>query len=107
MEHQQYLFDTLWNKSIPSEERIKGIEVGIPPSYIETIHDSVQIQKRAFELGASARDEILLLYSTANALYRQAELGAIQALKELATKNRLTIRVLTPLDDSIKIAGNG
>ncbi len=65
IEHQQYVFDTLWNKSIPSEEKIKAIEDGIQPSYTEMIRDPVQIQKRASELGTSARDEILLLYSTA------------------------------------------
>ena len=70
--------------------------------YIEMIRDSVQIQKRALELGTSARDEILLLYSTANALYRQSKLGALQRLEEVVTKSRLKIRVLTPFDDSIK-----
>jgi hypothetical protein len=73
VEHQQYVFDTLWNKSIASEEKIKAIEDGIQPSYIETIRDPVQIQKRALKLGTMARDEILLLYSTANALYRQGK----------------------------------
>jgi two-component system sensor histidine kinase VicK len=47
VEHQQYVFDTLWNKSIPSEEKIEAIEDGIQPSYIETIRDPVQTQKRA------------------------------------------------------------
>jgi hypothetical protein len=75
VEHQQYDFDTLWNKSIPSEEKIKAIEDGIWPSHIETIRDLVQIQKRALTLGTSARDEILLLYSTAIAFYRQGKLG--------------------------------
>ena len=89
VEHQQYVFDTLWNKSIPSEEKIKAIEDGIQPSYIEMIRDPVQIQKRALELGTSTRDEILLLYSTANALYRQGKLGATQKLEEIATRYRL------------------
>jgi two-component system, OmpR family, sensor histidine kinase VicK len=101
VEHQQYVFDTLWNKSITSEEKIKEIEEGIQPSYIETIRDPVQILKRALELVTSARDEILLLYSTANGLYRVRNHGALQALEEVATKSRLKIRVLTPFDDSI------
>jgi len=46
VEHQQYVFDTLWNKSIPSEEKFKAVEDGIQPSDIETIRDPVQIQKR-------------------------------------------------------------
>ncbi|HYA84273.1 MAG TPA: hypothetical protein VEH06_12605 [Candidatus Bathyarchaeia archaeon] len=52
------------------------------------------MQRRALELGKSARDEILLLYSTANTLYRQGNVGAIQKLEEVATTNRLKIRVL-------------
>ncbi len=38
------LVDTLWNKSIPSQEKIKEIEDGIQPPYIETIRDPYQIQ---------------------------------------------------------------
>jgi two-component system sensor histidine kinase VicK len=58
--------------------------------------------ERANELVASARDEILLLYSTANALYRQSKFGIIRQGEEFATRYRVKIRVLTPLDDSIK-----
>jgi two-component system sensor histidine kinase VicK len=60
------------------------------------------MQMLAYELGTSARDEILLLYSTANALNRQSKLGALQALEEVANKSRLKIRLLTPFDDSLK-----
>jgi two-component system, OmpR family, sensor histidine kinase VicK len=35
VEQQQYVFDTLWNKSIPSQEKIKEIEEGIQPHIIE------------------------------------------------------------------------
>ena len=35
-------------------------------------------------------------------MYRQGKLGAIQKLEEIATRHRLQIRVLTPLNDSIK-----
>lgn len=31
VEHQRYIFDTLWNKSMPSEERIREIDEGIVP----------------------------------------------------------------------------
>ncbi|MGA9151809.1 MAG: hypothetical protein WBZ36_14620 [Candidatus Nitrosopolaris sp.] len=102
VEHQQYVFDTLWNKSIPSDEKIKEIEVGIQPYVIEIIRDTHQIQMRGRQLGKSARHEILLLYSTANALYRQSKLGAIQQLEEQTATYRLKTRVLTPLNDSIK-----
>jgi two-component system, OmpR family, sensor histidine kinase VicK len=101
VEHQQYVFDTLWNKSIPSDEKIKEIEVGIQPQFIETVRHAYQIQERAVRLLTSAREEWLILYSTANAFHRivkrYADLG-----REMATKYRVKIRILTPFDDSIK-----
>jgi two-component system, OmpR family, sensor histidine kinase VicK len=102
VEQQQYVFDTLWNKSIPSEEKIKEIEDGVQPSYTETIRDPIQILKRGFKLGLMARDEILLLFSTANGFYRQSKLGVIQQGEEIAARYRVKIRILTPLNDSIK-----
>ncbi|HXX97026.1 MAG TPA: hypothetical protein VEL11_07925, partial [Candidatus Bathyarchaeia archaeon] len=61
--HQQYLFDTLWNKSIASEENIKEIEDGIQPSYMEIVRDSHEFQKLEQKMVTSARDEILVLFS--------------------------------------------
>jgi hypothetical protein len=68
VEHQQYVFDTLWNKSIPSQERIKAIQDGIQPHFIEIIRDFHEFQKLAMKLTASAREEMLVLFSTANVL---------------------------------------
>jgi two-component system, OmpR family, sensor histidine kinase VicK len=102
VEHQQYLFDTLWDKAIQSQEKIKEIEYGIQPHFIETIRDPYQLQKLAVNLGRSAREEILLLYSTANAFHRQCKLGSMDLLKKTAIQHRLKIRLLTPSDDSIK-----
>ena len=38
--HGQYIFDAFWNNAIPAEERIKEIEEGIKPDFIETIRES-------------------------------------------------------------------
>jgi len=35
VEARRYLFETLWNKAIPAEEKIKEIEEGIKPPFIE------------------------------------------------------------------------
>ena len=39
----QYMFENLWNKSIPAEVKIKEIEKGIKPEIIETITDPIKI----------------------------------------------------------------
>ena len=40
VEEQQYIFDTLWNKSISAEDKIKEIEQGIEPEYFRVINDN-------------------------------------------------------------------
>jgi hypothetical protein len=102
VEQQQYIFDTIWNKSIPADEKIKEIEEGIQPRVIETIRDPYELQKICFDLSRSAREELLILFSTAKAFLRQSKLGGREIGKEVASKYGVKIRILTPLDDSIK-----
>ena len=102
VEQQQFIFDTLWSKATPAEQKIREIEEGIEPEVIETIRNPFEIQKIAFELVKSARDEILLVFSTANAFHRQERTGMIKLLKEAAAERRVQIRILTPIDDLIK-----
>jgi two-component system, OmpR family, sensor histidine kinase VicK len=40
VEQQQYLFETLWNKSVPAEQKIREIEQGTDLNIIEIIRDS-------------------------------------------------------------------
>lgn len=64
VQQQQYSFDALWQKAIPAQERIKEIEEGIRPDFIETIRDPIEIQKIGFGLVKSAMKDILILFST-------------------------------------------
>jgi two-component system sensor histidine kinase VicK len=101
VEQQQFIFDTLWSRAIPSEQKIIEIEEGIEPEVIETIGNPFEIQKLAFKLVRSAKDEILLVFSTANAFHRQERTGMINLLKEAAERG-VKIRILTPIDDLLK-----
>jgi signal transduction histidine kinase len=102
VEQQQYIFDTLWRKAIPAEQKIREIEEGIEPEIIETIRDYVEIQMLAFELIKSATYEILVIFSTSNAFHRQERVGTMELLKEAAAARCVHIRILTPMDDIIK-----
>jgi two-component system, OmpR family, sensor histidine kinase VicK len=101
VEQQQFIFDILWSRAIPSEQKIIEIEEGIEPEVIETIGNPFEIQKLAFKLVRSAKDEILLVFSTANAFHRQERTGMINLLKEAAERG-VKIRILTPIDDLLK-----
>ena len=39
VEHQQYVFDTLWNKAIPAQLKVKEIEKEFVPDFRDTIKD--------------------------------------------------------------------
>jgi hypothetical protein len=50
VEQQQYFFETLWNKAIPADQRIREIEEGITPEIIETFSDPAKSQQFAVDL---------------------------------------------------------
>ncbi|HYT41811.1 MAG TPA: hypothetical protein VEP90_05665, partial [Methylomirabilota bacterium] len=85
-QEQQFISDPFWNRATPSEQEIREIgkesELG-KPDITQLIRDPAKIQKIAFEIGMEARDEILVIYSTAKAFYRQMKLETIQSLKEV------------------------
>jgi two-component system, OmpR family, sensor histidine kinase VicK len=76
-QQQQFISDPFWHRAIPTEQEIREIEkeTGLDKSNtVQLIRDPVKIQKIAFEIGKAARDEILIIFSTANAFYRQVKL---------------------------------
>jgi hypothetical protein len=48
------------------------------------------------------KDEILILFSSANAYYSQEKLGSIQSLKELLIGRQAKARILTPKSNQIE-----
>lgn len=99
VEQQQYFFETLWNKAIPAKQRIKEIEEGAKREFVDTIRDPSEIQKLGFDLIKKAEEEILVLFSTANAFRRQENAGVLNLLKDAASPPRnVRIRILIPAD---------
>ena len=93
----------LWKKAIPAEQKIKEIEEGIEPEVIETVRDPIEIQKIGSDIIKSAKKEILIIFSSAKAFYRQDKAGTFDLLKQTSTQNpNLKIRILTPINDIIK-----
>jgi two-component system, OmpR family, sensor histidine kinase VicK len=109
VEQHQYFFDELWKKAIPAEERIREIEEGAKREFMETIRDPSEIQKAGYDLIRSAKEEILIFFSAASALHREARGGGIlQDLLEEETTVRgalprgMKIRILVPMDNKIR-----
>jgi two-component system, OmpR family, sensor histidine kinase VicK len=101
VKQQQYLFDNLWSKAVPAEYRIKEIEEGIIPDLIEILKQPSEIINLGHKLVRAARDEILLIFHTANGLLRQDRAGGIGLLIENVGKYETRVKILVPIEDKI------
>ncbi len=71
VEQQQFVFDTLWNRAIPSQVRIKEIEEGIKPETIEVIVNPKEALEAEYRLLKSAKEEIQMIFSAVNIFHMQ------------------------------------
>ncbi len=104
---EQYISDPFWNKVIPTEQEIREIEKEESEKseniILQIIRDPAEVQKLGFELIRSAKEEISIIFSTANAFHRLIRVGGGQLLREVTMAKRgLNIRILTPPDERIK-----
>ncbi|MDF2737106.1 MAG: putative signal transduction histidine kinase, with phosphoacceptor and binding domain [Nitrososphaeraceae archaeon] len=100
-EQQQYVFDTLWNKAISSEEKMKEIEEGIIPEVTEIIHNHEEAQSLEWHLLDATKEEIQIIYSTVKAYKLQESLGVMAYLSKLSNRG-IKVSLLTPKDSSIE-----
>ena len=97
VEAQQYLFESLWSKSIPAEQRIREIGEGVIPDTIEVIYDQLKVEALYLDLVKNAQSEIMLILPSINALFRQEKINAIQYIYNAARERNVKVRILIPL----------
>jgi two-component system, OmpR family, sensor histidine kinase VicK len=103
VEAQEYLFENLWKNAIPAQFKIKEIEEGVKPPFMETLRDPLEIQKIRVNLIKSAKQEIQMLLlpaenknnsSTKPFLTEERKPVIIQLLKA-AVLHGIRVRILT------------
>ena len=103
VDQQQFVFDSFWDKGIPSEERIREIEKGIVSPVTTVFNDYKKAEKKEFEMIREAKKEIQIIYSTASAFHLQEKSGTLELLKEMSNqKENLKINMLVPIDSTVK-----
>ena len=104
VEQHQYLFENLWTKAIPAEEKIKEIENEVILGKTEVIRSPKDIQQLFIDMVKSAKHEVLLVLPTINAFYREERIGIIELLKHAAERkdNRVNVKILTPRNNIIE-----
>jgi hypothetical protein len=97
---QQCLFNNLCNKAIPAREKIKEIERGIISNFSDIIDEPEEIRKIFINQLMSAKDEILLLFSTSNSFYRARDNGMLN-LEHVP--NDVTFKLLIQAEDNLEM----
>ena len=105
LDQQQYVFETLWSKAKPAEQKIREIEEGIDlgeTEIIQVIQNPKKILELFINMIKSAKSEILLLLPTINAFLREERIGAIELLKKSAAEYNVNVRIITPSNDDVE-----
>jgi len=93
------IFEELWRNGIDAVDRIRDIEEGVDLADIKIIQNPKEGLSIAWSLIRSAQEEVLIMFSTANAFGRQIEVGGLQLLSEAALQRVVKIRLLIPNDE--------
>jgi two-component system, OmpR family, sensor histidine kinase VicK len=95
--HYKFIFEELWKKGVDAVDRIRNIEKGIDLAFIEISESPSQTQDLYLNTIKSAKKEILLMFPTVNAFFRQRKIGVIQYTEDAAKKQRIKVKMLMPV----------
>ena len=101
VEQQHFIFDTLWSKAVPAEQKIREIEEGLESEFYEVITDSQKAKEVFIDLAKSIEKEALLLFANSKAVIRSDRLGIINYLIQASTRRGAmkgaAIKIICPL----------
>jgi signal transduction histidine kinase len=95
--HYKFIFEELWKKGVDAVDRIRNIEKGIDLAFIEISESPSQTQDLYLNTIKSAKKEILLMFPTVNAFFRQRKIGVTQYTEDAAKKQRIKVKMLMPV----------
>ena len=96
-----FTFESLWREATSAHLRIKELDEGIRPEVLKAIKEPSETINVAYKHVREAKDEILIIFHTANALLRQENAGGIDLLVENAIRYQTRVKILVPIEDKI------
>nr|MDQ3977869.1 hypothetical protein [Thermoproteota archaeon] len=115
IEHQRYVFDTLWSKAVPADQKIREIEEGTEPEFFEVISDAGKAADVYLNLAKSVKKQAFLVLPNSRAMVRDKRLGVLDYLVEASSKIKAlegvtnktnsreekdAIKIICPLDEN-------
>lgn len=107
---EQFISDPFWNRVTPDEGEMIQMQNesqrnASAQEIVQIIEEPDKIIQVAYEMIRSAKKEVLIMFSTANAFKRQISTGGPELLREVTSTNKdLEIRILTPADQDVEIS---
>jgi signal transduction histidine kinase len=98
VKHFSSIFEELWRSGTDAADRIKEIEEGTEPEFLEVITDHEKASQIVIDLAKSAKREALLLLPNDKGMIRMDRLGCINYLIK-ASQNGATINIICPLSE--------
>lgn len=99
IEQHQYLFDTLWDKAIPAEQKVREIEEGVEHEFLEIITDREKAAEIVVDLAKSVKKEALLFLPVSKAMNRMNRIGLVDYLIAASKSKGALIKIICPLTD--------
>jgi signal transduction histidine kinase len=99
--HYQKVFEELWDAGINAQERIRQIETGAILQTTKVIENAVKTKQYFIDLVRNAKQEILILFPSLNAVKREVIMGIIDLLKKRSAEN-IRIKILSPVNENVQ-----
>ena len=93
IEQQQYIFNTIWEKAIPYEQRIREIEKGIEkPEFLNTIREPQEIKNLVQQVIDSAKKEIIAILTPSSSFSKEIALEIDKKIS--SSKHKIKSKIL-------------
>jgi two-component system sensor histidine kinase VicK len=96
--HFTSLFEEIWSNGINARHRIKQVEEGIEPQFVEVITDGSKATQIILEFARSIKNEALLLLPHSKTMIRADKLGLWNYLVD-AAENGAQVKIICPISD--------
>jgi two-component system, OmpR family, sensor histidine kinase VicK len=99
IEQQRYIFRSFWSRAITAKQRIKEIEEGIEPEFVEVITDGIKAANLMVDFAKSVRKEAQVILSQPKTMEQAEKLGMLDHLVHAANSYGAEIRVISPITE--------
>ncbi|MFL6357330.1 MAG: ATP-binding protein [Nitrososphaeraceae archaeon] len=96
VEQQKYVFESLWNKATPSDQRFREIEEGLDAEVFEVFNNGEKVGQIVLDLARSAEKEMLIHLPNDKSMVRLERLGVIDDIIQ-ASRKGVVVKILCPL----------